>query len=104
MKMRLIQKLCDMIDEEINDAEKYARCALDKKDSDKELAEMFYTLSGEELKHMEMLHKQVVRLIENYRKEEGEPPAPMMAVYDYLHKKSMDHATDVAVMRARYKE
>lgn len=102
--MRIIQELCDMIDEEINDAEKYAKCALVKKDMDKEIAETFYTLSGEELKHMEMLHKQVVRLIEAYRKEHGDPPVPMIAVYDYLHEKSMEHVAEVIAMRAKYKE
>lgn len=102
--MRLIQELCDMIDEEIHDAEKYIKCALAKKEMDKELADTFYTLSGEEMKHMESLHKQVVRIIEDYRKDHGDPPPPMMAVYDYLHKKSMDHAADVAAMRAKYKE
>jgi hypothetical protein len=34
----------------------------------------------------------VVKKIEKYQQEHGEPPAPMMAVYDYLHKKEMSKA------------
>ena len=77
--MKIIEKLSGMIEEEIHDAEKYARCALQYKD-DKEMhdvAEMFYKLSNEEMGHMNMLHSQVVSLIEAYRKEKGEPPEAM---------------------------
>ena len=56
-------------------------------------------LSGEEMRHMQMLHNQVVKLIDNYRRTEGEPPASMLAVYDYLHQKFIDHAKEIKVMQ-----
>ena len=61
-------------------------------------------LSAEEMKHMNLLHNMVVKLIENYRKSEGEPPANMMAVYDYLHQKYIDEAKEVKVMQQMYME
>ena len=72
--MLIIKKLSRMIKEEIGDAEKYARCAIEHKETDKALAETFYTLANEELKHMNMLHEQVARLINEYRQKKGEPP------------------------------
>lgn len=56
------------------------------------------------MKHMNLLHNMVVKLIENYRKTEGEPPMAMMAVYDYLHNKYIEEAKEVKVMQQMYME
>ena len=101
--MLIIKKLCKMIKEEISDAEKYANCALKYKDDDKTLAETFYTLSNNELQHMDLLHAQVVRLINDYRAKKGEPPEAMQAVYDYVHEEQMDDVKEIKVLLAMYK-
>ena len=92
-----------MIKEEIADAEKYANCALKYKDDDKNLAETFYTLSTNELQHMDLLHAQVTRLINDYRAKKGEPPEAMQAVYDYVHEEQMDDVKEIKVLLAMYK-
>ena len=102
--MKIIEKLSDMISEEIEDAEKYIECALNHKDTERSLADVFYTLSTEEMRHMNMLHSEVVKIIDKYRREKGEPPAEMLAVYDYLHKKHIEKSTEVKTMQAMYKE
>ena len=101
--MQIIKKLSGMIKEEIHDAEKYAWCALNHKESDKALADTFYTLSNEELKHMEMLHAQVTRIIDEYRKTKGNPPEAMMAVYDYVHEEQIEAVKGVKVLLGMYK-
>ena len=52
-----METLPDMIQDEIRDAEKYARCALNHKDEDPALAQLFHELSIEEAGHMEKLFK-----------------------------------------------
>lgn len=101
--MEIIAKLSDMIEEEMEDAEKYIRCALEKKEDNPSLASTFYTLSLEEMKHMNMLHDQVTMIIKNYRETKGEPPEHMKALYDILHKKHIAKATAIAGMQALYK-
>ena len=101
--MLIIKKLCKMIKEEIADAEKYANCALKYKDDDKALAETFYTLSNNELQHMDLLHAQVVRLINDYRAKKGEPPEVMQAVYDYVHEEQMDAVKEIKILLSMYK-
>ena len=86
--MKVIEKLENFIDSEIHDAE----CALKYKEPDPTLAKLFYDLSTEEMRHMDLLHGEVVRQIEQYRKTKGEPPVAMQAIYDYLHEKQIDKA------------
>ena len=102
--MKLIKKISKMIEDEIEGAECYVKMALKHKEDRPELAKMFYSLSMDEMEHMNKLHKAVVEIVEEYRKENGEPPAAMMAVYDYLHDKHIKDAAEVRTMQAMYKE
>lgn len=102
--MKLIEKLSTMVDEEIDDAGKYAKCAIKYKDERPELAKTFYDLSTDELRHMALLHAEVASIIKEYRAKHGEPPAEMQAVYDYLHDKQVDKAQEVKNAQAMYRE
>ena len=51
-----------------------------------------------------MLHQQVVTLIEDYRKKNGDPPEAMRMLYDIMHKKHIEQAAAVKGMIALYKE
>lgn len=102
--MKEIKILMEHVEDEIQDAKRYAELALEYRDSDPETAEMFYKLSCEEINHMNTLHKDVVRLIGEHRREKGEPPADMMAVYEYLHKRAVRKAEEAGILQAMFKE
>ena len=101
--MLIIRKLAEMIGEELDDAEKYIRCAISEKEQHPALAEVFAKLSDEEMRHMAILHEQVVKLIRDYKASKGEPPPAMMAVYDYLHKQHTDRTVEVRAMQDMYR-
>lgn len=101
--MKIIDELQKQIEEEIEDATKYAKKAVEYKNLYPETAELYYMLSGEEQNHMNALHKEIVRLIDKYRREKGEPPAEMMAIYTHLHRREIEKAEKVGVLQNMYK-
>lgn len=88
--MKEIKLLVEHIEDELEDAKTYAELALKYKDSNPEMAQLFYKLSGEELTHQAMLHNQVVEMIAERKRMGHEPPAAMAAVYDFMHKRFIE--------------
>ena len=101
--MKIIEWLSDKIEEEVKDAKCYGEKAMMLKEDMPKLADTLMKLSEEELKHMAMLHNEVVDIIEEYRKKNGEPPADMMAIYEYLHKKQINKTAEVKAMQTLYR-
>ena len=102
--MKVIQTLSERIGEEIHDGKVYTKLALEYRDEYPDLARVLFGIGQEEMGHMSRLHDAVVQIIEDYRKKNGEPPANMLAVYDYLHKQQIDKAAEVRTLQAMYKE
>ena len=100
--MKLIKKLSSMIEDEIEGARCYAKMALEYKDSDPEMARIMYQHSLAEMQHMTDLHEIVVSKIDEYRRSKGEPPAAMLAVYEYVHDRHIDEAAEVKAMQNLY--
>ena len=101
--MVLIKYLCDRIESEIHDACSYIDEAMRYKSEKPETAEVLYQLSIGEMEDMETLHDEVVRLIEEYRKEHGEPPEKMKWRYEFLHERQVADATRVKIKQEMFK-
>lgn len=101
--MKLIETLSEKISDEICDAKSYAELAVENREVYPDLAQTLYELSVDEMGHMTKLHAAVAAIIEKYRKEKGEPPAAMLAVYDYLHKKQIEKAAEAKAMQDMFK-
>lgn len=102
--MKLIKILVNQIEEELEGAESYISMAIARKDDTPSLSKVLYEISLEEMHHVELLHEQVVNLIEEYRRTKGEPPEAMMSVYEYLHEKHIKLAARIKVLQAEYRK
>ena len=101
--MKIIKILSEKIEDELKDAKEYAQMALEYKDERPELSRTLYSISTQEMEHMNKLHDEVVEIIRKYRESNGEPPADMMAVYEYLHKRQIESAAEVKSLQSLYK-
>ncbi len=101
--MTIIKCLSELIEEELDDANKYIDLAMKWRKEEPDTADLFYELSTEEMGHSEKLHEEVTELIEEYRREHGEPPKEMMVLWDYLHEKHIETATRIRIKQGMYK-
>ena len=101
--MKLIRDLEEYIEDVIQDFKKYAKMATEVKNDYPTLAQVLFNISAQEDGHQAAIHNEVVKIIEEHRRNHGEPPAAMMAVYDYLHKKSIDKLAEARMYQEVYK-
>ena len=62
----------------------------------------FYAKSVALMETIKATHDAVVALIEGYKKEKGEPPAPMMAIYDYMHERHINKTAAIKSLQDMY--
>ena len=101
--MKLIKELEEKIEDEIHDIKEYAEMAAELKEEHPSLAQVLYNISVQEDTHQAALHSEVVKIIEEHKRKHGEPPATMMAVYDYLHKRHIEKLADARRYQELYK-
>ena len=101
--MKLIKELEEKIEDEIHDIKEYAEMAAELKEEHPSLAQVLYNISVQEDTHQAALHSEVVKIIEEHKRKHGEPPATMMAVYDYLHKRHIEKLAGARRYQEMYK-
>ncbi len=100
--MKIIMKLSERINEEIADAKYYAKHALKFRDKRRSLADTMFQISQEEMRHAQMLHGEVTKIIDEYRALKGDPPPIMQQLYDYYHEQSMEAMDEARNLQQMY--
>lgn len=100
--MKVIKCMCETIEDTLDMAEDYIKKAIMYKNEYPLAAKAYYNQSIVLMDSLKGLHDGVVGLIEGYRKEKGEPPTPMMAIYDYMHERHINKAAAVRNLQDMY--
>lgn len=93
--MKKIANMVKDIKGEIEGADHYGKMALQYKTDDKPLSDVYSALASQELEHVTKLHDSIIRVINEYRAKNGDPPAPMMAVWNWEHEEMVERVTKV---------
>ena len=97
--MKIIKCLVENIEEEMHDAEKYAKLAYQYREEYPQASNVFLTLSRQEVTHLNMLHDEAARLINEYRSAGNDPPEAMLAVWNWEHAKMIDNLARIKTMQ-----
>lgn len=101
--MLLIKEIIEKMDDTLEEAEFYAIHAKHLKETHPSIADTYYKLGQEHLSHYMSLHTAVVSIINEYRRSKGEPPANMVAIWDFEHKKLIDEYEEIKKMLESYR-
>ena len=101
--MKQIKMLAREIREELRGAERYAKLANEYKGEDRQLADMYYELARQELKHAGMEHDQATRLIKDSKDRGNVPTDAMMQMWEFEHEQDLEDEKAVNILLDMYK-
>ena len=100
--MKVIKCLSESIESTLDMAEDNIKSAIKYKEEFPVAAKAFYTQSLTLMDSIKGQHDAVATIIGEYRKEKGDPPAPMMAIYDYMHERHINKAAAIRSLQDMY--
>ena len=100
--MKIIKCISEDIEATMDLAEDNIKKAIMYKIDYPTAAKAYYNKSVALMDSIKPQHDSVVALIDSYRKEKGDPPEPMMAIYNYLHERHMSKAAAIKTLQDMY--
>lgn len=98
--MKMIKKLVDCLDEELDGAQMYAEKYVERKaNDDTKWAGRFKAMAEDEIRHSTQIHELIVEEIEKLKKIYT-PPQEMLDKWDHEHVKYVDKAAWIKQMLA----
>ena len=102
--MMIIKELSDRINDELHEANKYINAAYEHMDDQPQVADAYFKLSQEEMSHVNYLHEQVTRIINEYKATHDSIPAGMMEFYNMLHEQQIKKANKIKAKQEQYRK
>lgn len=102
-----MKKIADIVKDirsELSGSEHCAKSAMRYKEEDRSLADVYADTAAQKMGTANQYHAQVARVIREYRSEHGDPPASMMAVYNWEHEAMIEDMANVKALLELYKK
>ena len=101
--MKCIEAIIGDIMEEVEGAEHYAKLALRYKDSDRDLAEMYHSMSKQEAMHAENLYAQGHRIMCRIKEQDPEDYKKMLWAWEWEHEKTLEELAEARVLQDMFR-
>lgn len=102
--MKILTNLIEKANDTMEEIEWYAEKAHHLKMEHKSLADAYIKIAEMHITIYDMLHTQMVALIEQYKREGHNPPPEMLAIWNYEHEKLVKEFAEVKYMVDDYKK
>ena len=102
--MKILTNLIDRAEATMEEVEWYAEKAHHLKQEHRSLADTYIKIAEMHVTIYDMLHSQMINVIEAYKKEGHTPPVEMLAVWEYEHNKLTKHFSELKYMIEDYKK
>lgn len=101
--MRIIKHLSEQIADEVDGMREYAMDALEWRYTDPELSKVYYELAKVECSHVDKLHIQVARKIEEAKSNPIQPTEQMLERWDEIHRNLIVKTAEAKMYLDMYK-
>lgn len=101
--MRIIKKMADYMEDELDGCIEYAKDALEYQYTRAALSKNFYQMAQAEYGHYQLLHESVVKLIEEIKQQGKNYPQKMLDKWESQHRKFIEKAEEAQMYLNMYK-
>ena len=102
--MKILTNMIDKANDTLEEIEWYGEKALHYKADHKSVADVYNKIADMHITIYDMLHKEMVALIDEYRRTGHTPPPEMLAIWDYEHEKLIKEFAEAKTMVEEYKK
>ena len=102
--MKLLKHLIEKADDTLDEIEFYAENAIHYKTEHKALADTYNKVADMHVGIYDMLHRQMVEIIEEQRRAGDNPPKSMLEIWEYEHKRLIKEFAEAKSMVEEYKK
>lgn len=102
--MKILTKMIDKADDTLEEIEWYAEKAMHHKADHKSVADVYNKIADMHITIYDLLHKEMVNLIDEYKRSGHNPPPEMLAIWDYEHEKLIKRFAEAKMMVEEYKK